>query len=72
MAGTEADLATVAADPRRREANERRSAAMLDVTAHLVDVAPASEALGLRARASSCTPARRSSGSGPPGRCAVR
>lgn len=49
MAGTEADLATVAADPRRREANERALAAMLGVTATLVDVVPASEALGLEA-----------------------
>jgi hypothetical protein len=45
--GTEADLATVAADPRRREANARALAAVLDVTATLVDVAPASEVLGL-------------------------
>jgi hypothetical protein len=47
MAGTEADLATVAADPIRRTANERALAAMLEVTATLVDVAPASEVLGL-------------------------
>ena len=47
MPGTEADLATVAADPRRRAANERALQAMLGVTAHLVDVAPASEVLGL-------------------------
>jgi len=45
--GTESDLATVAADPLRRDANERALAAMLGVTAHLVDVAPASEVLGL-------------------------
>jgi hypothetical protein len=48
MEGTEADLATVTADPRRREANERALAAMLEVTATLVDVAPASELLGLQ------------------------
>ncbi len=48
MAGTEADLVTVAADPLRRTANERALAAMLGVTATLVDVAPASEVLGLR------------------------
>jgi hypothetical protein len=48
MTGTEADLATVAADPLRRTANERALAAMLDVTATLVDVAPASELLGLQ------------------------
>jgi hypothetical protein len=47
MPGTEPDLAAVAADPRRREANERALAAVLGVTAHLVDVAPASEVLGL-------------------------
>lgn len=48
MEGTEADLAAVAADPRRREANERAVAAMLGVTATLVDVLPASEAVGLQ------------------------
>ncbi len=47
MPGTEADLAAVAADPRRPEANDRALAAMLGVTATLVDVVPASEALGL-------------------------
>jgi hypothetical protein len=47
MPGTESDLASVAADPLRRDANERALAAMLGVTAHLIDVAPASEVLGL-------------------------
>ncbi len=47
MSGTEADLATVAADPLRRAANEQALSAMLGVTATLVDVAPASEVLGL-------------------------
>ena len=47
MPGTEADLATVATDPRRHDANLRAVEAMLGVTAHLVDVAPASEVLGL-------------------------
>jgi Protein of unknown function (DUF1116) len=47
MEGTEADLAAVAADPRRAAANARALAAMLEVTATLVDVAPASELLGL-------------------------
>ncbi len=47
MEGTEADLAIVAADPRRRAANEQALAAMLGVSATLVDVAPASEVLGL-------------------------
>jgi hypothetical protein len=47
MTGTEADLAAVAADPRRRAANEEALARMLRVQAMLVDVAPASELLGL-------------------------
>ena len=47
MPGTETDLATVAADPRRAAANEQAAAAMLAVTADLVDVAPARDLLGL-------------------------
>ena len=47
MAGTADDLATVALDPRRQDANARAVKAMLDVQALLVDVAPASEVLGL-------------------------
>ncbi|WP_085912013.1 MULTISPECIES: YlbE family protein [Pseudonocardia] len=47
MDGTADDLATVATDPLRTAANERALAAMLGVTATLVDVAPASEVLGL-------------------------
>ncbi len=47
MPGTESDLATVATDPLRRDANARALAAVLDVRARLVDVAPASELLGL-------------------------
>ena len=47
MPGTEADLAAVATDPRRVAANRTAVEAMLGVTAHLVDVAPASEVLGL-------------------------
>ncbi|WP_182523970.1 DUF1116 domain-containing protein [Nocardioides dongkuii] len=47
MPGTEDDLATVAADPARPAANERALAAVLGVTARLVDVAPAAEVLGL-------------------------
>jgi hypothetical protein len=47
MEGTAADLATVAADARRAEANALALARMLDVQAHLVAVAPASEVLGL-------------------------
>jgi len=46
--GTEADLATVAADPLRHDANRRALEAVLGVTARLVDVAPASEVLGLQ------------------------
>ena len=47
MPGTEADLARVATDPRRPDANRRAVEAMLGVSAELVDVAPASEVLGL-------------------------
>jgi hypothetical protein len=49
MDGTADDLAVVAADPLRRNANARAVQAMLDVQAVLVDVAPASEVLGLEA-----------------------
>jgi len=49
MPGTEADLATVTLDPLRRDANARALAAVLGVRATLVDVAPASEVLGLEA-----------------------
>ena len=45
--GTAADLATVAADPLRQEANARAVEAVLGVRAVLVDVAPAAEVLGL-------------------------
>ncbi len=48
LPGTEDDLATLAADPLRRDANARALAAVLGVNATLVDVAPASEVLGLR------------------------
>ena len=48
MEGTAADLATVAGDPLRAAANEQALAAMLGVQAMLVDVAPASEVLGLQ------------------------
>ena len=47
MAGTEDDLVAVAIDPLRADANARALAAMLEVQATLVDVAPASEVLGL-------------------------
>ena len=47
MPGTVDDLATVVADPLRAEANARAVEAYLGVTAQLVDVLPASEALGL-------------------------
>lgn len=49
MPGTRDDLATVAADPLRADANRRAVEAVLGVTASLVDVAPASEVLGLEA-----------------------
>jgi hypothetical protein len=48
MPGTEADLATVAADPLRHDANRRALEAVLGVTARLVDVAPAAEVLDLQ------------------------
>lgn len=47
MTGTEEDLATVATDPLREEANRRAVEAVLAVQAVVVDVAPASEVLGL-------------------------
>jgi hypothetical protein len=47
MPGTEDDLVAVATDPLRADANSRALAAMLEVQATLVDVAPASEVLGL-------------------------
>jgi hypothetical protein len=43
-------LVRVLADPRRRAANERALAAMLSAGAMLVDIRPASEALGLEPR----------------------
>jgi hypothetical protein len=49
MEGTAADLATVATDPLRHAANQRAVEAMLGVQAVLVDVAPASDLLGLEA-----------------------
>jgi len=47
MPGTEADLAAVAADPRRLAANEEALARMLRVQAMLVDVGPAADVLDL-------------------------
>jgi hypothetical protein len=47
MPGTEADLATVALDPLRRDANAHALAAVLEVRARLVDVGTAAELLGL-------------------------
>ncbi|MGZ5399422.1 MAG: DUF1116 domain-containing protein [Nocardioides sp.] len=47
MPGTEDDLADVAADPRRRDANRQAVEAVLGVTADLVDVAPARDLVGL-------------------------
>ena len=47
MEGTERDLAHVMGDPRRAEANATAVARMTASTAALVDVVPASEALGL-------------------------
>jgi Protein of unknown function (DUF1116) len=47
MPGTEADLATVLADPRRAGANATAIQRLLGVRAHLVDVVRAGPALGL-------------------------
>ncbi len=47
MEGTEADLATVATDPLRKEANAKALAAYLGVQGNVVGVAPASDVLGL-------------------------
>jgi hypothetical protein len=47
-AGDPAALAAVMADPRRRAANARALEAMLGAQAHLVDVLPAAQALGLQ------------------------
>jgi Protein of unknown function (DUF1116) len=47
LTGTESDLVAVALDPLRGDANARALAAVLEVQAVLVDVAPASEVLGL-------------------------
>ena len=49
LPGTEGDLATVALDPLRPDANARALERMLAVQARLVDVVPAHEALGLEA-----------------------
>jgi hypothetical protein len=48
MAGTEDELVPVLNDPRRTSANSLAVARMLAVRAHLVDVAPAHEALDLQ------------------------
>jgi hypothetical protein len=48
MAGTEADLVAVMGDQRRVDANARAVAAMLATEAMLVDVLPATEAVGLQ------------------------
>ncbi len=47
MPGTEADLATVMADPRRPAANAEALQRMTSAGAELVDVRPAAEVLGL-------------------------
>src|SRR5271166_3304806 len=49
MLGTEADLTAVLADPRREQANALAVQRMFSSRAHLVDLQPAAEALGLRA-----------------------
>jgi hypothetical protein len=63
MTGTEADLAVVAADPRRRAANEKALARSTSPPP------PTSSGSNL---ADSSTPGRPSPGTGPPARCAAR
>ncbi len=48
MPGTEVDLATVLADPRRQQANEKAIRRIFDTQALLVDVLPAGSTLGLQ------------------------
>ncbi len=50
MAGTEADLARVMADPRRRPANDQALSRIVGTEAQLVDVLPAGATLGLSPR----------------------
>ena len=50
MDGTSADLAVVMGDPRRAEANATAVRRMIETQAHLVDVMPAGDALGLTHR----------------------
>jgi hypothetical protein len=71
MPGTSDDLAVVAADPLRADANARAVAAVLDVQAMLVDVLRPRTCWGWAA-ATSCTPGHRSTGTVPPGRCEGR
>ena len=72
MPGTEDDLATVAADPLRRAANERALAADARRAGHAGRRRAGVRAARAGARRSSCTPARRSTGTAPPARCAAR
>ena len=73
MPGTEADLATVAADPLRADANARALARdARRAGARWSTSLPASRGARPGAAASSCTPARRSPGTAPPARCAAR
>ena len=72
MPGTEADLATVLADPLRRDANAQALAAMLGVQADARRRRPRRPSCSGSSPASSCTPARRSPGTAPPDRSAAR
>jgi hypothetical protein len=70
MAGTASDLATVLADPRRENANAVALQRMLTAGAELVDVVPASEAIGCSA-ARFCTQGRRSTSLARRARCSA-
>ena len=72
MPGTEADLATVAADPRRRDANAQALAADARRPGARSSTSRRRPSCSGSSPASSCTPARRSTGTAPPGRCAAR
>ena len=72
MPGTEADLATVAADPLRREANAARARRRPRRARPARRRGAGLASCSVWSPASSCTPARRSPGRTPPVRCAAR
>ena len=72
MAGTEADLARVMADPRRAAANAAGGRADAGRRGRAGRRRARLRGARPRARARSCTPGRRSTGSAPRARCAAR